>query len=474
MLRNLAIFTVLAATSLAQANGRAPGTSTINFRRGHEQQIAAGLTFGLLVSNDSGGTWQWMCEKAVLYGGLFDPDYAYSTSGALFATTFEGSLVNRDGCTFAPTPFGKKFFSAITEAPNGTLYFAASDAEDTAAGNPGDAKIYKSTDGGLTFTSATAGILGDWYNSIEVAPSDPTRIYISGYRLPGGVAQFQMYRSDDAGATYQAINASQFTTSNNSRIDIVGIKANQPNTVFARVSLQTGSIGDAIWRSTDGGVTWGTAPIFQKGDEIAFVARANGDLVAATRNSGTFVSKGPNNTTWEQVANAPHINCLSENSAGELWACTQNFGAMQTPSDGAGIMKTTDLTTWVKVLRYQDIQAPVDCPAGTRQHDQCVYDCPDPTYNANPASCPNLTPSSWCTLVNQLGITSTVIACPAVFDEPPAAGDTTKKPSPGCCDAGDSSGGPAALALSLAIGTVILRSRRRKPKRGSTDAPIVR
>ena len=30
------------------------------------------------------------------------------------------------------------------------------------------------------------------------------------------------------------------------------------------------------------------------------------------------------------------------------------------------------------------------------------------------------------------------------------------------CDCGDTSGGPAALALSLVIGTVILRSRRRK------------
>lgn len=461
MLRNLAIICVLAATSLAHANGRAPGTSTINFRRGNSQEIAAGMTFGLLVSKDAGASWHWMCEKAVLYGGLFDPDYVYATGGALFATTFEGSLVNRDGCTFAPTPFQKKFFSAITEASNGTLYFAAADAEDLAGGNPGDAKIYKSTDGGTSFTSATAGMVGDWYNSIEVAPSDPTRIYVSAYRLPGGVRQFQLYRSDNAGATFQPINASQFTTSNNSSIDIVGIKANQPNTVFARVTLANGSIGDTIYRSTDAGANW--TPILTKGDEIAFAARANGDLVAATRNSGTFVSRGPNNTTWEEVAGAPHINCLSENAAGELWACTQNFGAMQTPTDDAGIMKTTDLVQWTKVLRYQDLKGPVECAAGTRQHDQCVYDCSDTVYNANPASCPNTTPASWCILKNQLGITSTVISCPAVFDGPPDdVGDVTKKPSPGCCDAGDTGGSPAALALGLVVGTVLLRTRRRR------------
>ena len=462
MLRNLALFIVLSATSLAHANGRAPGSSTINFRQGHPQDIAAGMTFGVVLSHDNGATWHWMCEKAVLYGGLFDPDYVYAPGGALFATTFEGSLVNRDGCTFAPTAFAKKFFSSITQSSTGTLYMAAADAPDLAMGNPGDAKIYKSTDGGMTFpTSATAGIIGDWYNSIEAAPSDPNRLYVSGYRLPGGVRAFQLYRSDNAGVSYQPITANQFTTTNNSSIDIVGIKANQPNTVYARVSLQSTSIGDAIWRSVDSGANW--TKIFEKNDEISFSARANGDLVAATRNSGTFVSRGPNNTTWEAVANAPHINCLSENSSGELWACTQNFGAMQTPSDDAGIMKTTDLVTWRKVLRYQDIAGPVDCAVGTRQHDQCVYDCPDQTYNTSPASCPNVSPVTWCTLRNQLGIISTVIGCPAVFDGPPGdVGDGGKKPPPGCCEAGDTSGGPAALALSLMIGTVILRSRRRK------------
>ena len=65
--------------------------------------ILAGMTFGAVVSHDGGATWHWMCEKAVLYGGLFDPDYAYSSSGAVFATTFDGSLVMRDGCTFTPT-----------------------------------------------------------------------------------------------------------------------------------------------------------------------------------------------------------------------------------------------------------------------------------------------------------------------------------------------------------------------------------
>ena len=71
-------------------------------------------------------------------------------------------------------------------------------------------------------------------------------------------------------------------------------------------------------------------------------------------------------------------------------------GASQVSISSFNIMKTTDLTSWTKVLRFQDIAGPVECPAGTRQHDQCVYDCPDMTYDMDPAQCPNLTPRSWC------------------------------------------------------------------------------
>lgn len=458
MLRKVAIVAVLAATGLAHANGRAPNTSTINFRQGNNADIAAGMTFGMVISHDSGATWHWFCEKAVLYGGMYDPDYVYSPSGALFATTFDGSLVMRDGCSFQPTQFAKKFFSSITQGPTGALFMAAADVGDVST--PGDAKIYRSIDNGLTFpTSATAGMVNDWYNSIEVAPTDATRVYLSGYRLTGGVRSFQIYKSVNGGTSFTPVTSTGFTTSDNSSIDIVGIKAGTPDTVFVRVTLQNGGIGDAIWRSDNGGTSW--TKILEKTDEIAFVARANGDLVAGTRNSGTFVARAATPTTWETVAGAPHINCLAENAAGELWACTQNFGAMQTPSDGAGIMKTTDLTSWTNVLKYQDIAGPVECAAGTRQHDQCVYDCADMTYEANPATCPNLVPRAWCSLRNQLGISSTVLECPALFDEPPGQ-DLTQKPPKGCCETGDGGGGPAALVISLAVGTVIVRTRRRK------------
>src|SRR4051812_38232648 len=85
----------------AAANGRPPATSTIHFRLGHETDIYAGMTFGLLVSHDNGATWHWLCEKAVGYSGMYDPYYEYTSEGTLFATTFDGFKKNTDGCVFA-------------------------------------------------------------------------------------------------------------------------------------------------------------------------------------------------------------------------------------------------------------------------------------------------------------------------------------------------------------------------------------
>ena len=58
-------------SAVAGANGRPDATSTLHFQQGNPQNIAAGMTFGLLLSHDGGATWSWMCEAAVMaYGGM--------------------------------------------------------------------------------------------------------------------------------------------------------------------------------------------------------------------------------------------------------------------------------------------------------------------------------------------------------------------------------------------------------------------
>ena len=110
---------------------------------------------------------------------------------------------------------------------------------------------------------------------------------------------------------------------------------------------------------------------------------------ARLRNSSTAATP-----TWTVLANAPHIGCLHLDSAGTVWACTQNYASPQLnlPSDGFGIMKSDDLLTWTGVLKYEDIQAPVACAAArSKKTNACsaIWICSRP---GAASSCSSVSP----------------------------------------------------------------------------------
>jgi MYXO-CTERM domain-containing protein len=470
----LAALLVAALAGAAGANGRDPFASTIHFRPGNEQHIVAGMTFGLISSKDGGATWHWYCEQAVGYGGTYDPDYVYTASGAVFATTFEGLRVMRDDCSFTATPPGATFVSRVERGPDGAIYFAAADQNDT--------KIYKSTDDGVTFpTSAMPGMAGDWWQAILVARSDASRVYLTGYRLPmrctsnstnpgdpctkqadcpGGacepIKEFLLFKSTDGGASYQPMQMTGISpTSVNSAIELVGVHPTDPDVVYVRVTLENTTAGESIYKSTNAGTSW-TKILSATSDfgGLSFLVRNDGTCVAGTRDKGSWKSSTCEPDSWTELTGAPHVGCLYENSANEVWVCTQNTASPQLgiTSDGFGIMKSTDLTTWTGVLRFQNIQGPVSCPQGTVQQDECIDRTPERQ-------------SQWCCLITQLGITSMAVDCTgymACFGvAPDVTADLTGPPEPpnGCCEVG--SGPPAFLVLLVAAGLLF---RRRSPK----------
>jgi hypothetical protein len=467
--RWLAVTIVLALAAglcpRASANGRPVGTSTIKFRQGHEQDIVAGMTFGMIVSHDGGVTWHWMCEDAIGYGGLFDPDYAYSSAGTIFAGTYGGLLANRDGCTFAVSAIGQVSVSTVEHGPDGALYAAASDDTDT--------KIYRSTDDGVTFPqSATpAGNDASW-SSLVVAPSDPTRVYLTGHRFervcfhgriegatcktpkdcgePGSgpmpicesVRQFLLFRSSDAGKTWVPMSRTGFQVTLSSELTIVGVSATNPDAIYAHTTYEDAIMQEGLYRSTDAGASW--TKVVTTHAPTAYLVRANGDVIYATQNGGAFHSSDAG-MTWTELAGAPHINCLAENAAGEVWACTINFTSMGLPhADGYGIMKSTDLATWTPVLKFQDIAGPLSCPAGTVQQDTCVAS----------------KPSTWCCLMSQIGVTTTDVDCGGAHACVAPDGPPITMPPKGCCQAG---GGTTSLVAGALVG-LTLRRRRAKSR----------
>jgi hypothetical protein len=243
-----------------------------------------------------------------------------------------------------------------------------------------------------------------------------------------------------------------FAVMANSTIEIAGFSPTDANVVYARVTLADNSQSDALYRSDDGGTSW--TKLFEKRDSLSFLVRANGDLVAATQQVtdtscdamatdcfGAFVSKN-GGQTWTALPSPPHITCLEENGAGEVWACTQNYGIPGVPKDGFGIMKASgELQAWTGVMKYQEIAAPVACSSGTVQNDQC---------NAK----------LWCGLCAQLAC-DPQRDCPAEVevDGPPpdAPSMVVTPPQDSCC--GSSHGG-SSLLLGGLVGILLSRRRR--------------
>jgi len=417
------------SAGLAEANGRSPSSVSVHLRTGSATDLAVWTTWGLLISRDGSDGFRWMCESSLKVGGAFDPDIVFRADGSLVATSFEGLLVNRDGCEFGASGLGLKFVTSVAEGPDGALYAGVVEREDS--------KIYKSTDGGKTFpTSAEPGMLNDWWESIEVAPSNPQRVYASGYRSDGQVKTHLIYRSDDGGATFTPpLPIPQPVASLSSDLEIAAISPANPDLVYVRVTYANGNtIGDRFFRSANAGQTWAEV-LFVPDSVPGFVARRNGEVLAASVMSGTW--RSADGIAFTKQATSLQTQCMTERADGTLLACAQNFAP-----DNMSIGSSTDGINWTKVFRFSEAIGPVDCAVDSLQCSVCQL-------------------TVWCGLREQFGIAADPTSCAEVGPD----GTTCGGPLPpveepddgGCCGTG---GGPVSLLLGLLVAGALRRPRR--------------
>ena len=423
-MRSLVVLCLL--SGLALANGRPPLTNGVFFKPNDTQSIYIRSTFGLLVSHDDGCSFRWICERAIGYGGEFDPKYAVAADGTLFATTFTGLKVSRDGgCTWgmAPVGAGEIWVDAIDIAANGDIWVAT--AESAAPNN-----VYRSTNNGMTFEAR--GMLSPtvWWKSVKVAPSSTQTVYVAGYQVAGS-PMARLYRSDNGGAdwTERPLFGEQRDppTMRFGMTPIVLISAidpKDPNTLFLTSLDAVVPKGDRLYRSTDGGVTF--RQVLATTDRIRDVFYAkDGAVYVATLAGGSYRSTDGGNS-FAKLDAPPHLGCLGQRSDGAFVGCGANW-----EPDFKAVARTLDTEKWQKVFRFVELAGPLQCPAGTSVADICE--------------------PMWPALKELFGATGPGM-CPAVPDGAPP-----KKPSNGggCCDAGAASNGWLALLV-----LVVLRGRR--------------
>jgi hypothetical protein len=447
----VALGVAVAAASVAHANGRPPVTNGIHFRPGDPHSLYVATTFGLLVSQDDGCTVRWVCEVDLGYGGRWDPAYAIAGDGTIFATTYTGLRVSRDGgCSFAtataelpadaPERIADRWIDALELGPDGAVWVATSDT-----GIPND--VFASTDGGATFASRGALSPTIFWKSVKVAPSDARRVYVTGYEIAGTLPDGgtmpptpHMLRTDDAGARWSEVSLAGVAYGATPILLALAVDPRDPGVVYLVSRGANPPNGDRMYRSGDGGTTFSEVLATAAPVHDVVVLDTQTVLVATqseTGQGGAAYQSTNAGLQFARMPNAPQLSCLGKAPDGSLYGCAANWD----PDDMAITRSTDGGTTFRKVWRFAELAGPLACPDGTAERDVCDR-------------------QQWQGVQTQFGATGP--ACGAsTADAAPAS--NVPPPSRGCCDAGD---GRSALVGICATVLWLGRRRRRRQRAG--------
>lgn len=431
MLRPLAIVALLAAT--ASANGRNPHTVGIYFKPGDPQTVYVASTFGLMKSTDGGCTLNWMCEQSIGYGGTWDPHYAIGPDGTIYGTTYEGLRISRDGgCSFT-TAAGTNgiWIDALSVSTSGDVWIGTAET-----GGLND--VLLSRDSGATFQSRGMQSSDTWWKSVVTAPSNPQRVYITGYKVAGTPTAY-FYRSDNGGTDWTPSALANVMFGGTPVLRVKAVDPANPDIVYMTSEVANPPAGDRLYRSTDGGSTW--TEVLQTTATVWDVVVRDSRVFVATqlRNQssivgGTAYVSTDGGATFAALPGAPQLACLTLSPDGNLYGCGANW-----EPDFKAVAKSVDNgVSWEKAWRFVELNDAVQCEEGTLQHDTCdvmLWDCPSCSTD----------------LRRQFGATGPT--CGAAATDPPAP---AKKPD-GCCGVGD----PVGVAWVIVVGAIARRRRRR-------------
>ena len=196
--------------------------------------------------------------------------------------------------------------------------------------------IYKSTDGGTTWSILTTGLPANNANigkiSIDISASNPSKLYAT-YSDPVG-AFVGMYVTTNGGTSWSTVSGNSFLLSNLAPSSQffwggrVKIDPNNSNTLY---------IGDlSMWKSTDGGGTWNDiGQAYHVDHHATFVHPANSSLVLEGTDGGFFLSTD-GGSTWNTAQNLPisqFYHCEVDNSnPSNLYGGMQDNGTAYTPT----------------------------------------------------------------------------------------------------------------------------------------------
>jgi photosystem II stability/assembly factor-like uncharacterized protein len=219
---------------------------------------------GLYRSNDAGRTWEHLglrdgqqipriaidpSNPDRIFVAVLGHPYGPNTERGIYRSvnggrSFETVLYkdeNTGGADVLFSPHDPDIIYAV-------LWEARQGPWENAAWSGPNSGLFKSTDGGDTWTQLTGGLPttaeGLGRIGIGISPSDPRRIYITAT----AGAKSGIYRSDDAGATWVRTTSDSRFFGRSDDFASITVDPRDANTLY--------TMNIVSWKSTDGGYTW--------------------------------------------------------------------------------------------------------------------------------------------------------------------------------------------------------------------------
>jgi hypothetical protein len=435
-------------TAPATGNGAFPSADSVLLPATQPRTIVLGTTFGLMISEDDGASWSWICEH-----GLSTDGTAYQTVAApgsrVIALAIDRMVYTDDlGCSWRqsdpglPSPgdgiFPFDFFPSPAD-PRVVLTLASRMIDGQAA-----RVILGSSDGsasmGQVLYTAPAG---EGPTTVEIAASQPDVAYATLHPF-AGPGHTRFLRSNGAGAAWTVVDPGPVR--GGAQLGIAAIDARDPGRLYLR-GQPTGVSGDFLGVSADGGANV-AVPLTVAGTMTDLLQLADGSLLVASDGpAGAVLHRSTDGgLTFDAQPGSPRIRALAERG-GRLYAATD-----WTVEPHALITSSDDGRSWTGVMRFADVQRVRACPVTPG----CLAVCQ--------------------TLVAQ-GVLKASVCGAAPAGQPPGVVDPERlpgtgpppgRPQPpasgsGCAFGGGSARPAVCAALVLWLATALLGRRRRRP-----------
>jgi hypothetical protein len=473
---------VLLAAPMVSANGRFPQSDQIVFTAKDPNLVVARTTYGILPSHDNGASWWYLCEDVLGLppNAVQDPEIALTGNGSLVAgTSSSGLSVSTDvGCNWSCAGgglAGKNIADVVVrpESPDIVLALAVT-IRPGDGGTNNDSQVFQSSDDGATWAPLGSPIdPTSTVETIDVAKSDPNRIYVSAWRGIGDSRVASLLVSMDKGQTWteRDVPSSLFDGAAEDRIWIGGVDPADANRVYLRSNAHVAGGKSRLYVTTDAGETFkelkafdmGPAkPSYIVGEFLGFALSPDGSKIYFGSSQGGLYVADRATMTVTQTSHID-IHCLatrpSATEGTELWACGDDYTSGPSGAEFLVGVSTDDGAHFAsKLSTVTSLCGPAACPNATG-----TLGC-GATFNGSGCA------ESYANFCNQNDQTMSCGTCAGgdggVHADGGGAGNpgtgSSKSSSCGCSAVGG--GGAAGAVASWVVAAMALARKRRRSR----------